>query len=132
MKTKTTSQEYQLLVLEYKSNLLKYQPGPKWYFGTFEKGIDWEGKVITVEDMKRYVAKVSPIGPPVPEDLIEDVTPTWDNYKQFEDYEAYQSWIASQPDAFYYSRGKEEFSVYEAYRIASQLGYSKLIMENLS
>ena len=132
MKNKNLSPEYQLLLLEYKKNLLKYQSGPKWYFGTFESGIDWEGKEITVERMKHYVKKVSPIGPSVPEDLIEDITPTWETYKQFKNYDEYQVWIESQTDAFYYSRGKKEFSIYEAYRIASQLGYSKLIMENLS
>lgn len=127
-----TSHEYRALVNEYKTNLLKYQPGPKWYFGRVESGIDFDGKPITIEDMKRLVASVSPIGPEVPEEEVVDVTPDWETYKAFENYDAYQLWIESQPDVFYYSRGKEDFSTWQAYRTAAKLGYRKVIMENLS
>ena len=127
-----TSHDYRALVNQYKTNLLKYQPGPKWHFGGIESGIDFEGNPITIDEMKRLVAKVSPIGPEVPEEEVTDVTPDWETYKAFEDYNAYQMWIESQHDAFYYSREKESFSAWEAYRIAAKLGYRKVIMENLS
>ena len=48
------------------------------------------------------------------------------------DYDEYQDWIAKQKDVFSYSRGREDFSVMEAFSIAASLGYRKVIMEDLS
>ena len=44
----------------------------------------------------------------------------------------FKKWIDEQKDAFYYGRGKEDFSRFEAFAIAAKLGYKKVIMENYS
>jgi hypothetical protein len=131
--------EYQHYLKIYKENLPKYQPGPRWYFGGVEKGIGFNQIFITLEDMKRMANSVSPIGPEIHIDEVHNITPTWEwlceqfpDPGMFFDYDKYTQWIREQTDAFYYSRGKEDFSAYEAYSIAAKLGYRKVIMENLS
>jgi hypothetical protein len=133
------SEEYQKYLKIYKENLLKYQPGPRWYFGGIESGIGFNDKHITIEEIKKMAERVSPIGPEVHIDQVENVTPSWDwlcktfpDPGMFFDYEKYQNWIDEQTDVFYYSRGRENFSSYEAYSIAAKLGYRKVIMEDLS
>lgn len=133
------SPEYQHYLNIYKTNLTKYQPGPKWYFGGVEKGLGFNNIPITLEKMREMAEGVSPIGPEVHVDEVFDVTPSWDWLcKQFPhpgmffDYDKYSTWIQEQTDTFYYGRGKEDFSAYEAYSIASKLGYRKVIMENYS
>lgn len=131
--------EYQHYLNIYKTNLTKYQPGPRWYFGGIEKGIGFNQHQITLEEMCKMSERVSPIGPKLHIDEVYDITPSWNwlceqfpNSGMFFDYDKYTKWIEEQTDAFYYSRGKEDFSVHEAYTIAAKLGYRKVIMENLS
>lgn len=132
------SVEYQEYLNIYKTNLLKYQPGPKWYFGGVEEGIGFEQKVITLDEMKKMADNVSPIGPEVHIDEVVNITPSWDwlceqfPSASFFDYNKYRQWIDEQTDAFYYGRGREDFSSHEAYSIAAKLGYRKVIMENFS
>jgi len=99
-------------------------------------------KLMTIEELKELVKRVSPVGPEVPVDEVVDITPSWDwlceNCKSddkschFYDYNKYMDWVDSQTDAFYYSRGKEDFFKWEGYEIAAKLGYRKVIFENLS
>jgi hypothetical protein len=131
--------EYQLLLNQYKTNLMKYQPGINWYFENVEKGEEWNGTLITIEEMKRRADSVSPIGPEVHIDEVQNITPTWEwlcktypDENMFYDSDQYTQWIRNQKDAFFYSRGKEDFSTYESYLIAAKLGYRKVITENLS
>jgi hypothetical protein len=131
--------EYQKYLKMYKSNLLKYQPGPRWYFGGVEEGIGFNDRLITLEEMKNMAERVSPIGPGLRIDEVEDATPSWDwlceNFPDsisFYNYEKFQDWVDQQTDIFYYGRGKEDFFTHEAYSIAAKLGYRKIIMENYS
>jgi hypothetical protein len=133
------TEEYQHYLNIYKTNLTKYQSGPEWHFGGVESGIGFNGHHITIEEIKRMAERVSPIGPEVHIDEVYNVTPSWKwLYETFPDplmnfdYEKYQNWIDEQTDTFYYSRGEENFSAYEAYSIAAKLGYRKVIMEDLS
>jgi hypothetical protein len=131
------TQEYKQYYNQFRTNLLKYQPRVKWYFKNIEKGIGFND-IITLEEMKRMAESVSPIGPKVPINEIEDITPSYNElcdkfHSKFGySYSDYQKWISQQKDVFYYSREKVDFSVNEGYRIASELGYRKVIMENLS
>ena len=130
--------EYKALFTTYRENLLKYQPGPRWYFGSIEAGIGYGNTLLTMDDIRRYARRNSPIGPEVPVSEIEDVTPSYKTLvEKFPDglsfdYDAYSKWIEEQEDTFYYARGSEEFSTNEAYKIAGSLGYKKLILEDLS
>jgi hypothetical protein len=132
------SPEYQEYLKIYKTNLLKYQPGPKWYFGGLEEGIAFQDKVITLDEIKKMAERVSPIGPEVHIDEVVNITPSWDwlceqfPSASFFDYDKYGQWIEEQTDAFYYGRGREDFSSHEAYSIAAKLGYRKVIMEDFS
>lgn len=132
----SSTPEWKAGVKLYKENLLKYQSGPKWYFGMIEKGIDWDDQLMTMEDLQKRIKNVSPIGPAVPVSEVVDVTPSWEfcteNFGQYIDYDKYTKWVSEQTDTFYYSRGKEEFFRWEAFEIASKLGYRKVILENLS
>jgi len=121
--------EYQAALKQYKTNLKKYQPGPKWYFGSFESGTRFDGTEITVADMQKSAALVSPIGPAVSVDEVENITPSYDF---FIDYSQYEKWVDDQKDAFFYGREKCSFYTGEAYRIAASLGYKKVILENYS
>ena len=122
----------------YKKNLLKYQPGPSWYFGLIESGINWDDTLMTMEDLQKRILSVSPIGPKVSIDEVKDVTPSYEFLcKNFPDgksysYDKFIDWVMSQKDVFFYSRGKENFYGWEAFSIASKMGYRKVIMENLS
>jgi hypothetical protein len=128
--------EYKQYFNQYKTNLLKYQPG-RWYFDNIEKGIGFHEN-ISLEEMKKMAKKVSPIGPAVLISEIENVTPSYDQIcKQFPgdigySYQKYTQWISEQDDIFYYARGREDYSAHEAYLIASKLGYRKIITEDLS
>ena len=133
--------EYKQYFNQFRNNLLKYQPRVNWYFENIEKGIGLGigfNDIITLEEMKRMAESVSPIGPKVPINEVEDVTPSYDDLcnkfpsKFGYSYSEFQNWVSQQKDIFYYSRAKEDFSVNEGYRIASELGYRKVIMENLS
>ena len=129
--------EFELLVAQYKENLNKYQPG-NWYFGRIEKGLNWDDSHMSIEELKAVVSKVSPIGTPVNVDDVVDVTPTYEELnKMFPgefgyDYNLYSNWLCEQIDVFYYGRGREDFSRWEAFKIAAQLGYKKVIMEDFS
>ena len=129
--------EYKQYFNQYKTNLLKYQPGVNWYFHNIADGNGFHGD-ITLEEMKEMAARVSPIGPALNPSQVVDITPS---YKQVcelfptkwgYDYNQYSQWINEQTDAFYYSREKYEFSVAEGLSIAAELGYRKVILENLS
>lgn len=135
--------EYKSLVEQYKTMLQKYQPGD-WYFGAIERGEryneetqQWDNSM-TIELMKERLAKVSPVGPEVPLDEVEDVTMhvsgMFYNEKNYgaDTYHVMQAWLNTQDDIFCYSRGNEDFSSYQAFKIASKLGYKKVFMENLS
>jgi hypothetical protein len=131
--------EYQHYLNIYKTNLTKYQPGPRWYFEGYEKGIGFNDEPITLEKMKKMAEGVSPIGPELHTDEVHDITPSWNwlceqfpDPVMFFDYDKYTKWIQDQTDAFYYGRGKEDFFIHEAYSIAAKLGYRKVIMENYS
>jgi hypothetical protein len=130
--------EYQQYLAQYKENLLKYQPGPQWYFGGVESGVGFDNHVITLEEMKGMARRVSPVGPEVHIDEVENITPSYDWLcKEFPDsfgfdYDSYTKWISEQKDAFYYGRGREDFSAHEGYSIAARLGYRKVIMEDYS
>lgn len=126
------SPEYQAALAQYKTNLEMYQGETKWYYEGYESGINFHGEEITLEEMQWAAKKVSPIGPPVAVHVIEDVTPSWEEYCKFEDYNAYRDWVSAQDDVFYYSRGRENFHVGTGLFIAASLGYKKIIMENLS
>ena len=126
------SPEYQAALAQYKTNLEMYQGDTTWYYGGYEKGIDFHGEEITLEEMQRAAKKVSPVGPPVAIHEIQDMTPSWEEYCEFEDYDAYMDWIVSQDDVFYYSRGREDFHAGTGLQIAASLGYKKIVMENLS
>lgn len=135
MKARTNiakSPEYQAALAQYKTNLETYQGDAKWNYAGYESGIDFHGEEISLEEMQRAAKKVSPVGPPVAIYEIEDVTPSWEEYCKFENYNAYMDWIASQDDIFYYFRGREDFHVGTGLQIAASLGYSKIVMENLS
>lgn len=133
-------------VKKYKENLLKYQPGPNWSFEFVESGISFNfengrfDRLMTMEDLQEMVKSVSPIGPKVNIDEVQDVTPSYewlvenfsDGHPYSYSYDKFTKWIKEQKDTFYYSREKEEFSRWEAFEIASELGYRKVIMENLS
>jgi hypothetical protein len=129
---------YQEHLNRYKTNLLRYQPGIQWYFGNFEKGLDFRGNSMTEDKMKETADSVSPIGPSVSIDEVVDITPTWEWLcEQFPDRFGYdeskfQEWISEQSDAFFYGREKTSFFVSEAFEIAANLGYRKVILENLS
>jgi len=128
--------EYQAALKQYKTNLKKYQPGPKWYFGSFESGTRFDGTEITVADMQKSAALVSPIGPAVSVDEVENITPSYDFFIELcgpnMDYSQYEKWVDDQKDAFFYGREKCSFYTGEAYRIAASLGYKKVILENYS
>lgn len=128
----TNNPEYQAALNQYKTNLEMYQGDARWHYGAYETGLDFHGEEITLEEMQRAAKKVSPIGPSVEVYEVEDVTPSWEEYCKFEDYNAYMDWIASQDDIFYYFREKEGFNVGTGLRIAASLGYKKIVMENLS
>lgn len=128
--------EYKELVNLYKTNLLKYQSGPNWCFDMVEGGVDWDGVHYTMERIQEMVDGVSPIGPRVPQNEIIDVTPSYEEYLVIigpdYDYNKYVTWCNEQKDVFHYSRGKESFFVWEGFDIASNLGYKKVSLENLS
>lgn len=131
------TKEYQKALKAYKHGLTTYQPGPKWYFGGVESGVSYDGSLITVEQMQNMAINVNPIGPETSIDDVVDITPSYAEFvkicgSEFGGYENYTKWIDEQKDAFYYGRGKEDFSAYEAFRIAAKLGYKKVIMENYS
>lgn len=131
------TKEYKKALESYKHGLTTYQPGPKWYFGNVEKGISFDGSMITLEQMQNMAINVNPIGPAFSIDEVEDITPSYDEFVKivgadFSGYDNYTKWIDEQKDAFYYGRGKEDFSRYEAFAIAAKLGYKKVIMENYS
>jgi hypothetical protein len=102
--------------------------------------------VMTMEDLENLIKGVSPIGPKVPIEEVENVTFSWnqlcekfpshDNdenqWSNHFDYQKYSEWLSEQSDIFYYARGREDFYQNEAYEIASNLGYRKLILEDLS
>ena len=124
--------EYQAALHEYKTNLETYQGDVRWNYRSYESGIDWHGDEISLEEMQRAAKKVSPIGPPVAIHEIEDVTPSWEQYSGFKDYNEYMEWISEQDDLFYYFREKDKFHAGTGLQIAASLGYKKIIMENLS
>lgn len=131
------TKEYQQALEAYKYGLTTYQPGPKWYFGGVEKGISFDGSLITLERMQNMAINVNPIGPEMPVEEVVDITPSWQEYLQicgsdFSGYDNYTKWIDEQKDAFYYGRSKEDFFKWEAFEIAAKLGYKKVIMENYS
>ena len=135
MKARTNiakSPEYQAALAQYKTNLEMYQGETKWYYEGYESGVNFHGEEITLEEMQRAAKKVSPVGPPVAVHEIEDMTPSWEEYCKFEDYNAYMTWIEDQDDIFYYFRERDEFHVGTGLQIAASLGHKKIIMENLS
>jgi hypothetical protein len=135
MKARTNiakSPEYQAALAQYKTNLEMYQGETKWYYEGYESGVNFHGEEITLEEMQRAAKKVSPVGPPVAVHEIEDMTPSWEEYCKFEDYNAYMKWIEDQDDIFYYFRERDEFHVGTGLQIAASLGHKKIIMENLS
>lgn len=138
-----SSPEYKSLVAEYKALLNKYQPG-NWYFGCVERGEkfnkttrQWDNSM-TIEDMKEMVKGVSPVGPAVNMEDVEDVSFTYEELKEkfpqgdWYDYHAMHDWLSTQSDIYKYCRGNEDFSRYEAFQFAAGLGYKKVYMENLS
>ena len=130
----TETKEYQEALQQYKTNLETYQPDVEWHFGAFEKVINFFGEEITTEQMQRQAKKTSPIGPVVPIHEIEDVTPSWEEYKERWglDYSKMMDWIESQDDIFLYDRGRESFNPGVGLQIAGSLGYRKIIMQDLS
>lgn len=130
----TETKEYQEALQQYKTNLETYQPDVEWHFGAFEKGINFFGQEITTEEMQRLAKKVSPIGPSLKTHEVQDVSPSWEEYKEkFNgDWNIYRDWVENQPDIFFYARCKEEFNLATAYQIAASLGYRKIITEDLS
>lgn len=130
----TKTKEYQEALQQYKTNLEIYQSDTEWYFGAFENGMNFFGEEITTEQMQRHAKKVSPIGPEVPVHKIEDVTPSWEEYKERWglDYSKMMDWIESQDDIFLYERGRETFNPGIGLQIAGSLGYRKIIMQDLS
>lgn len=142
-----STQEWKEKVELYKTNLLKYQPGPKWYFGGVEEGLKYDSglTLMTMEDLDQMIKHVSPIGPKVDINSIKELSLSHEQLCEMfphyygnecisylYNYEEYMNWIDNQSDVFYYARSREDFNMNEAYRIASDLGYSKLIVEDLS
>lgn len=135
--------KFQEGIAKYKEIVNKYH-GKGYYFGCIEKGLTWNeetchhDKFMTYEDLEKQIKSVSPVGPAVKVEEVVDVTPSYEflckTFPQgsYFNYNKYQDWLSSQEDTYHYARGNEEFSVYEAYQIASGLGYKKIIMENLS
>ena len=126
---------YKAAFKQYKTNLLKYEPGINWYFDEIKNGHGFNEE-LTLEIMQEMAKKVSPVGPAVSSEEVVDITPSWKEYEKIVgptwDYAKYEAWTSAQTDAFYYGRGKDNFNVWEAYKIAASLGYKKVIMENYS
>jgi hypothetical protein len=131
--------EYQALLAQYKTNLLKYQKGPRWHFGGIESGLGFNDTEITIEEMRAMAENVSPTGEIVKPYEVVDVTPSYgwicatfpDKYGGF-DYDQYSEWIKAQKEVFYYGRSRENFHPNEAFRIAAALGRRKVILEDYS
>lgn len=85
-----------------------------------------------IQNMLTYISKHIPVGPKVLEiEEVEELKYPCDDYKYF-NYDDYLKWVDNNPQAFYYSRPKDEFDKYEGFCMAADLGYKFVILENLS
>lgn len=84
-----------------------------------------------IQNMLTYISKHIPVGPKVSEEEVEVLNYPCDDYRYF-NYDDYLKWVDNNPQAFYYSRPKDEFDRYEGFCMAADLGYKFVILENLS
>lgn len=125
----------------YKELLETYHPGPKWYWDNLEKGIEFdystrEYRILTFPELMKQIHHAGPIGPPVPANEVEDVTPSYSEFIIImglnTDYSLWEAWIRTQTDTYHYCRSRDCFNKEEAFLTAGRLGYRKVILENLS
>ena len=116
-------------------------PQPKWYWDNLEKGIEFdystrEYRILTFPELMKQIHHAGPIGPPVPANEVEDVTPSYSEFIIImglnTDYSLWEAWIRTQTDTYHYCRSRDCFNKEEAFLTAGRLGYRKVILENLS
>lgn len=123
------------LISMIKANHKKFQPNQKWAYFFYENE-----KECSIVMLQEAVKRTGSFGPAIDPNDVMDITPKYSELcKMFPDgdyfnYDQYSDWVNEQvkKGAFYYSRGKEDFFVNEAFRIAAAMGRDKVILENLS